>query len=107
MRKTVLWASLLFFAMFCSGCCTIFGGGSQMITINSNPPGANVQVGNLQGVTPYQVKLNKGKDYAIRVTCEGETQAVQLEKRVDGVFWINILFWPGLIIDAATGSIQI
>lgn len=75
-----------------------------MITVNSKPEGAKVQLGSLQGVTPYQVKLPKGKDYSITATYAGKTQSTPLEKKVDGVFWINILVFPGLIIDAATGN---
>lgn len=99
-------STILVFSMIVmsSGCCSIFGGGTQMITVNSKPEGAKVELGSLQGVTPYQVQLSKGKDYAIRVSYAGETQSTPLEKKVDGVFWINILFLPGLIIDAATGN---
>ena len=104
MKNVILWIMLLSFVLSSSGCCSIFGGGGQMITINSKPEGAKVQLGALQGTTPYQVKLAKGKDYAIRTTYAGKTQTTPLEKKVDGVFWINILFWPGLIIDAATGN---
>ena len=104
MKNIVLWITLLSFTLSGSGCCSIFGGGGQMITVNSKPEGAKVQLGSLQGTTPYQVKLPKGKDYAIRTTYAGKTQTTPLEKKVDGVFWINILFWPGLIIDAATGN---
>ena len=104
MKKFVVLIILISFTLSGSGCCTIFCGGSQMITVNSKPEGAKVQLGSLQGVTPYQVKIPKGKDYAIRVSYAGKTQATPLEKKVDGVFWINILIWPGLIIDAATGN---
>jgi PEGA domain len=104
MKKFVVWIVLVSFALSGSGCCTIFGGGSQMITVDSKPDGAKVQLGSLQGITPYQVKLPKGKDYAIRVSYAGKTQSTPLEKKIDGVFWINILIFPGLIIDAATGN---
>ena len=104
MKNAAVWITLISFTLSTSGCCTIFGGGSQLITVNSKPEGAQVQLGSLQGKTPYQVKLAKGKDYAIRVTYADETQSTPLEKKVDGVFWINILIPIGLIIDAATGN---
>ena len=106
MKKVVIWITLISFTLSGSGCCTIFGGGSQLITVNSKPAGAKVELGSLQGTTPYQVKLPKGKDYIIRLTYEGKMQSTPLEKKVDGIFWINILFWPGLLIDAATGNMH-
>ncbi|NIA06725.1 MAG: PEGA domain-containing protein [Actinobacteria bacterium] len=104
MKNVVLWIMLLSFVLSASGCCSIFAGGGQVITVNSKPEGAKVQLGSLQGTTPYQVKLPKGKDYAIRATYAGKTQTTPLEKKIDGVFWINILIPIGLIIDAATGN---
>lgn len=104
MKNIVVWITLLSFALSGSGCCSIFAGGSQMITVNSKPEGAKVQLGSLQGITPYQVKLPRGKDYAITVRHGDKTQSTPLQKKVNGIFWINILVWPGLIIDAATGN---
>ena len=106
MKKAVVWVILISFTLTCSGCCSIFAGGGQVITVNSKPQGAKVQMGSLQGTTPYQVKLPKGKDYSIRATYAGKTQTTPLEKKIDGLFWINILFWPGLLIDAATGTMH-
>ena len=100
MRIVALCVCLLFIC----GCCSIFSGGTQMITVRSKPEGARVQMGSLEGVTPYYVKMPKGKDYAIRATYGGQTRSTPLEKKVDGLFWVNILFFPGLIVDAATGN---
>jgi hypothetical protein len=91
-------------AIFCQGCCTIFTGHAQTIAINSNPPGATVTLGPYSGVTPYQVSVPRGKDYVIQATYAGRTETRTLEKTVNPVWFINILFWPGLIIDLATGK---
>ena len=104
MKNLALWTVVVSLALTATGCCSIFAGGGQVVTVKSNPEGAKVQLGSLEGTTPYQVKLPKGKDYTIRVTYAGQTQTTPLEKKVDGLFWVNILFWPGLIIDAATGN---
>jgi hypothetical protein len=103
MKKVVVFM-LVLALLVNGGCCSIFGGGSQMITVKSQPEEAKVEIGSLEGVTPYQVKMAKGKDYSIRVTYAGRTLSTPLEKKVDGVFWVNLLFFPGLIIDAATGN---
>ncbi len=33
-----------------------------------------------------------------------DSQTQNLNKSIEPVYWVNILFWPGLIVDIATGK---
>jgi len=90
--------------MFSQGCCTIFTGDSLYIEINSNPQGAKVKVGPYMGVTPYSVQMPNGKDYVITAEYNGKTETLPLNRSIETLYWVNILFWPGLIVDFATGN---
>ena len=103
MKKIVLTCMLVAF-VFTQGCCSIFTSGPQTISVNSNPEGAKVKIGSYKGVTPYEVSIPRGKDYVIQATHDGKTQTLTLNKSIEPVYWVNILFWPGLIIDLATGK---
>ncbi len=95
---------LLAMLLFTQGCCSIFTNNPQSISINSEPEGAKVKIGPYKGETPYQVTIPRGKNYVIEATLNGKTQTLSLNKSIEGVYWVNILFWPGLIIDLATGT---
>ena len=86
------------------GCCSIFTPGPQTVSVNSKPEGAKVKIGPYSGMTPYQVSVPRGKDYVIEAKYGTDTQTVTLNKNIEPVYWVNILFWPGLIIDLATGK---
>ncbi len=90
--------------VFSQGCCTIFRSGPETISINSNPSGAKVEVGPYGGVTPCQVEIPRGKDFSIQAIYQGKTQTKELEKEFDVLWFANILFWPGFIVDLATGK---
>ncbi len=103
MKKSILCVSLIAL-IFTQGCCSIFTADPQTVSVDSKPPGAEVKVGPHQGTTPYQVSLPRGKDYVITAEYEGKTKTANLNKSIEPVYWVNILFWPGLIIDLATGK---
>ena len=103
MKKSVVCV-LLAASLLTQGCCSIFTSGAQTVSVNSVPPGAKVQVGPHTGTTPYSVSLPRGKDYVITATLEGTQKTQNLNRTIEGVYWVNILFWPGLIIDMATGK---
>lgn len=103
MKKLVVMVTIVA-VLFSQGCCSIFTSGPQTITVESKPEGAKVRIGSHTGVTPYQVTLPRGKDYVIEAAYQNKTQTLSLTKSIEPVYWINILFWPGLIIDLATGS---
>ena len=103
MKKSVL-CTVLAVLLFTQGCCSIFTGGPQTVRVDSEPEGAEVRIGPYKGTTPNQVSLPRGKDYVIKSKYGSDTQTMNLNKNIEGVYWVNILFWPGLIIDLATGK---
>jgi hypothetical protein len=72
--------------------------------VDSKPEGATVKIGAHKGKTPYSVVLSRGKDYVISASYQGKTETIAMNKSIEPVYWVNILFWPGLIIDLATGK---
>jgi hypothetical protein len=103
MKKAILCVMLVA-VVFTQGCCSIFKADPQTVSVNSNPPGAKVEIGPHSGTTPFQISLPKGKDYVITATYQGQTKTANLNKSIEPLYWVNILFWPGLIIDLATGK---
>lgn len=102
--KNCLLLMLTFAMMFNQGCCSLFTSGPQTITVDSEPKGADVKIGPYKGKTPYTVVIPRGKDYVVQVKYGEQTETVSLEKSIEPVYWVNILFWPGLIIDVATAK---
>jgi hypothetical protein len=103
MKKLVL-CTVLAVLLLTQGCCSIFTGDPQTIGVDSKPEGAKVQIGPYKGTTPYQVSVPRGKNYVIQASYGGKNQTLALNKQIEPVYWVNILFWPGLIIDLATGA---
>lgn len=103
MSKSVVCV-LLAVSLLTQGCCSIFTSGPQTVSVNSVPEGAKVQIGPYKGTTPYSVSLPRGNDHVITATLDGKTQTQALQKNIEPLYWVNILFWPGLIIDLATGK---
>ena len=101
MRKSVL-CLMLATSIFTQGCCSIFTSGPQTVSVDSQPQGASVTIGPYKGTTPYEVSMPRGKDYVITAKYQGDTQTQNLNKSIEGLYWVNILIWPGLIIDLAT-----
>ena len=102
-KKAITMVAVLAFCF--SGCATIFVGKNQTVSFNSKPEAASVKVGPFSGTTPYTTKIPKNKGYLIEYSKEGyQRETMELEKRFDPVYLVNILFWPGLIVDLATGA---
>ena len=87
-----------------SGCATIFSGTTQTIMIDSKPQGAYVELGPQSGKTPATFTLSKGKDYTIEVRLGSKKKMLALSRSFDAIGILNIFFWPGFIIDAASGA---
>lgn len=63
--------------------------------------------GQYAGTGSAQYPVPRGKTVTITAQRAGcSPQIVQTDKSVTGLTWLNIFFWPGFIVDAATGSIQ-
>lgn len=92
-----------------SSCCTVFKGSKQSIKVVTNPPGATVEVDGIErGVTPLDLRVKKGfKGQTVVLKKEGyERRSFEPETSFDAVSVINLFFFPGFIIDAATGAMM-
>lgn len=96
-------------ALFLSGCATIFSGSSDNVTFNSTPEGAKVEInGNSVGRTPVTVPIKRTlTPPQVQLKLDGyESRNVMVQNSFNGVSVLNIFFWPGFIIDAATGTLM-
>ena len=91
-----------------SSCATIFTGTSQDVYFTSEPSGALVMLdGQPLGRTPLITKVPRRlRSRLISYELEGHEPVVQeMGNRVNGVTFINLLWWPGFVIDAVSGAI--
>lgn len=104
MRKIVLICAPLML----TGCATMFGDSQDKISINSATPETKLYVnGDYIGNGTVQYSVPRGKTVSISAKKEGCVQKfMQSDRSVNGLTWLNLLFWPGFIVDAATGAIQ-
>jgi hypothetical protein len=87
----------------------MFTGTSDPITFDSQPEGAKVQVNGMQvGRTPITIPIKRSLSAPqVQISLDGyESQHIMLQSSFNGVAILDIFFWPGFIIDAATGSIM-
>ena len=105
---------------FLTGCCSIVGQSIFPVTINSNPPQANITVTDehglvmLNGVTPATMTLTAGesyfhaKSYQVKFSKPGYgDQVIMIKAELDGWYFGNILFGGligMLILDPITGK---
>lgn len=120
MKKLVL-ASAVALSLATAGCATVLTGTTQDVNvqaINSKThqviPGARCTVTDGAGQAfpvggnPGRVILTKGKG-ALNVKCakSGYKQGrIGVGQSFNAFSVVNVLFWPGLLVDAATGAIQ-
>ena len=91
-----------------SGCASIFGSSSDQITIQSNEPGAKIQVnGNEVGQGSAVYSLPRGNSAIVTASKKGcEPRSVPTGQSIDGVTWLDIFFFPAFLVDAATGKMH-
>jgi hypothetical protein len=112
MRGSLIASAVL--AFWLSGCSTIVEGNSQLLSINTTPPGATCVLTRhgetIGSVTPTPGDINVEKTkYDITVTCDmdGYEQATLIDKSgAAGATFGNIILGGGIgwAIDSATGS---
>lgn len=96
-------------ALLVSGCATVFSPSHDPVTINSVPEGSAVFMdGNRVGKTPVTLQVKRQlTPPRIEVKSDGyHTQSILLQNQFNGVSLLNIFFWPGFIVDAATGTLM-
>jgi PEGA domain len=100
------YLTILMNAVLCVGCSTILTPNPQPVAVNSSPSAATVLVnGSPMGQTPTMINLDRKLTYTIEVQKSGSAPYAQmLTKTVDPLFFVNILFLPGFLVDLASGT---
>lgn len=97
-------------AFACSGCAAILDGSSDAILFSSNPPGARVVAGEVEGVTPFTVNVRKSVG-VVRFSHPQQPQDEVLIEMDHTYMWgfliLDILLTPGYgvvgcLVDAGT-----
>lgn len=101
--------SVLFIAIIAlSGCASIAGDNSKVVHVNSKPEGAQVFANNVPvGTTPTQIMVTTWSPTLLTLRKPGykDTNA-EVRTAFQPIGILNIFFWPGFIIDAATGNMM-
>jgi hypothetical protein len=104
LRLPAVALPLLVFA----GCATLFASKRKTVAFRTEPVGAQVLInGNPVGTTPYQMELQKKKEYIVTFRLEGYREVTcEIGKKV-GAGWVVLDVLGGLVpivIDAITGD---
>ena len=99
--KKTLTAAALAATLATTGCATIFHSGSQSLTMESQPSGATYRYGSYSGTTPETFRASRDElSHVATFEKTGYvTKTVPVETGIRGITWLNILFWPGFIVD--------
>jgi len=92
-----------------AGCASIAGDNTRAVRVDSSPAGAAIYVDNQQyGVTPAVITLPTyiygGKSITLRKRSY-QDQSMMVNSKFQPVALFDILLWPTLLIDAATGDL--
>jgi hypothetical protein len=86
----------------------MFSSGPETLTLQSTPPGASYQYGTFSGKTPDSISVPRAaisKADSVSFSLPGyETKTMPVDTRIQGVTWLDILFWPGFIVDFMSGN---
>jgi len=96
----------LLFIFLVAGCSTLFTDSSQQITFVSKPEGAQIKVGPYECTTPCNMLIPRKTNYAVTATYGDKKKVVSFEKTIAGSTILNVLFWPGFIVDGMAGNTQ-
>ena len=113
-KTTFLAATVLMM----TGCATIISGTSQQVHVkvvdenNSLVKNTTCAVSNGGSEfefssNPTTITVNKSEPLTIKCRAKGYTQKGSgLGKSFDSVAIVNVLFWPGFIVDGVSGAMQ-
>lgn len=89
-----------------SGCATLFADKATVVSIDSRPPGASVSIdGQSAGQTPVRLEIESSRARVVKISMGPESKTLILDtKLLVGWLLLDILFWPGIIVDAVTGN---
>ena len=84
-----------------SGCATVLSGSTETLHVDSKPQGITVRVDGQTLTTPAAIELSVKSNHEV-IFPNGEK--VMVKRTLDGTTFLNVFFWPGFIVDAATGA---
>jgi hypothetical protein len=96
-------------ALSMTGCATVISGASQKVSINSNPPGADVVINGLsKGQTPVDLTIKKElKGQPIELRLDGyETKTFEPTTAFNSTSILNIFIPIGFLVDYMTGAMK-
>lgn len=107
MKKLVMMAFSFVCLFSVSGCATLFGSGNRSVHVVSNVRGAKVEYnGTDVGASPTDFTIGSPfGTHNVRLSAQGyypQMKSVQTHFQMIGL--LNILFWPGFIVDAISGD---
>ena len=97
-------------AMLLSSCCTLFTPSKQAITFNGEngikiyDDGVKIAEIKDNNSTSVFIKKELSSKYLIAKKEGYRPTPLKLDTKFNSVAVINILFWPGFVVDAATGQ---
>lgn len=106
MRRSLVLAFAFISIGLLGGCASIITGTNQEVTFHSTPEEATVSVGGKTlGKTPLTTSLKKRSGQSLVFEKEGyKTITLQLETRMNGWFWGNIIF--GGLVGSTTDNLS-
>ena len=92
-----------------TGCASIAGDNTRQVKVDSAPEGAGIYVDNVQfGTTPAVITLPNyiygGKNVTLRKKGYQDL-SMMVNTKFQPIALLDILLWPTLLIDAATGDL--
>lgn len=101
MKNSIVF-SVLAAGLSLSGCATLVRGTDQEISINTDPPGAQIRISNGQNcVSPCNLKASRDQSLQLTITKEGcQTQTASMIPQLAGAGVIL-----GGLIDYGTGAV--
>jgi PEGA domain len=105
MKPKSLSLTALAGAFLLSSCASIINGTHQTVSITTDPPGANVQIGGEQYISPVDASLARNRGYQIVASKPGyQTQTAQVESSFSAITILDTVFWIPWVVDLADGA---
>jgi hypothetical protein len=103
--KTGIVVAFAAAGLLLNGCATLIHGSHQTIPITSDPPGAQLNIGGSQYITPADVSLARDQEYQAVVTKPGyETQTMEIHSSFSATTLVDLFLIIPWAVDLADGA---
>lgn len=89
-------------------CAAMFSGDPQPIAVKTDPPAAKFTYGRFSGTTPAMISVPReelrNQDSMVLSKVGYRDKIVPVERKIQGITWLNLLWWPGFLIDIMSGK---